>query len=92
MHIIAIKDENPKNLVGYKFWNGIQVGDDNNTYPEFAIQADKSVLKAVVYTSEKSAEANVDIVKGYWKRHRRCECEIEVISAEQAVTLINNLK
>lgn len=92
MYIIAIKDDNPKNTVGYKFWNGIQVGHDNNTIPDFAIPQEKSFLKAVVYTSQVYAESEISRVTGFWKRHRRGDCVIEIISAEHAVSLISNLK
>lgn len=91
MYIIAIKDENKKNIVGYKFWNGIQVAHDNMTVPEFVVPSSKDVLKAVVYTSNDYAENDVQRVLGFWRRHYRKECEIEIISAEKAVSLLQSI-
>lgn len=93
MFVVAIKDVNPVNVIGFKFWNGYKVSDTENvTIPDYTFPKDKNVLNAFLFTNLAAAESEVERVKKIIVRHTRKEGEVVVMSLEQVVEMMQAIK
>ena len=93
MFVVAIKDNNPINAIGFKFWNGYKVAETENvTIPDYTFPKDKNTLNAFLFTNKAAAESEVERVKKIIIRHTRKEGEVEVMAVEDVVKMMQVLK